>query len=240
MVKKYYDDHEGSYRTIKEKGEYGWQAPTKEEFDKARETELISTLVKKIFPLVSGKKALDLGCGTGPTTQTLHDLGFDTTGIDVSPTAIELAKKHSQGKSIHFERADVLAYSEKFDFIYDSHCFHCIVLTGDREKFLQRIRDNLTKDGFAFIDTMVWREGYDSGIPTLRFDDDFALWHPTKDPSREGCMELNGQWWCPQRRIYPPEKIISEITDAGLKIVSKKLIEQPYPECHMLQVLVSL
>ncbi len=240
MVKKYYDDHEGAYRTIKEKGEFGWQAPTKEDFDRARETESIATLVKNIFPSVSGKKALDLGCGTGPTAHSLYDLGFETTGIDVSPTAIELAKKHSQGKNIHFEVADVLTYSGKFDFIYDSHCFHCIVLTKDRENFLLRIRNNLTKDGFAFIDTMVWKENYQSDIPTLRFDDDYILWHPTKDPSREGCELVEGKWWCPQRRIYPADTVLNEVESAGLKVIWKKVIEQNEDEPHMLQVLVSL
>jgi SAM-dependent methyltransferase len=240
MTKKYYDDHEGAYRTIKAKGEYGWQTPTLEEFNRARETEQITSIVSKHFKSIPGKKALDLGCGTGPTAHTLHDLGFRTTGIDVSPTAIELAKKQSSGKDINFEVADVLTYRGKFDFIYDSHCLHCIVTEEDRKAFFVMIRENLLPGGAAFIDSMVWREGYHSGIPTLRFDNDYILWHPTKDNTRAGCELQGEQWWCPQRRIYPAGKVMEEIHAAGLKVIFKNEIEQPSPEPYMLQVLVSL
>ncbi len=238
MVKKYYDDHEGAYRTIREKGEFGWQAPTLEDFKQSMATDLVASVVKKQFTTTSGKTALDLGCGTGPTAQTLHSLGFKTTGIDISPTAIELAQKMSS--EIHFEVADVLSYRGKFDFIYDSHCFHCIVLEDERKAFLKAIKSNLLPGGAAFIDTMIWREGYHSGIDTLRFDENFILWHPTKDSSREGCELFEGKWWCPQRRIYPKEKVLLEISQAGLKILWENQVTQDENEPHMLQVLVSL
>lgn len=187
----------------------------------------ISGIIKRHFKTTSGKKALDLGCGTGPTTLTLHQLGFETTGIDISPTAIELAKK--MNPSIHFEVADVLTYREKFDFIYDSHCLHCIVTVEDRRDFFHMLKENLAPDGFAFIDTMTWREGYQCDIPTLKFDENYILWHPRKDKT-----------WCEQRRIYPAAKVLEEIHEAGLKVVFKNEVIQPKPEPNMLQILVSL
>lgn len=227
MTKKYYDDHEGAYRTIKEKGEFGWQTPTREDFQKAMEVDLISGIIKKHFQSTTGKKALDLGCGTGPTSLTLHQLEFETTGIDISPTAIELAKR--MNPTIHFEIADVLTYRGKFDFIYDSHCLHCIVTVEDRKAFFQMLKENLVTGGFAFIDTMTWREGYDCDIPTLRFDEDYILWHPRKDKS-----------WCEQRRIYPATKVLEEIHEAGLKVIFKNEVTQQLPKPNMLQILVSL
>jgi 2-polyprenyl-3-methyl-5-hydroxy-6-metoxy-1,4-benzoquinol methylase len=238
MVKKYYDDHEGAYRTIKERGEFGWQSPTLEDFKHSMATELVTSVVKRHFTSTTGKTALDLGCGTGPTALTLHNLGFRTTGIDISPTAIELARKMHEG--IHFAVADVLTYEGKFDFIYDSHCFHCIVLEEDRSTFLTTLKHNLLPEGAAFIDTMVWREGYKPGIETLRFDENFILWHPTKDHSRMGCENHEGRWWCPQRRIYPPEKVLAEISQAGLKVLWKNLVTENESEAHLLQVLVSV
>lgn len=240
MVKKYYDDHEGAYRTIKEKGEYGWQAPTLTDFQESMAVELVTSVVRRHFPNILGKTALDLGCGTGPTAHTLHNLGFQTTGIDISPTAIELAEKHAQEKNIHFEVADVLTFRGKFDFIYDSHCLHCIVADEDRKAFFRMIKDNLKQGGAAFIDTMVWREGYQAGIPSLRFDEEYILWHPTKDSSREGCELYEEKWWCPQRRIYPAAKVLDEIKSSGLKILFKNELEQKIPEPHMLHLLVSL
>lgn len=42
---------------------------------------------------VTGRNALDFGCGTGRSTRFLHQLGFDAVGIDISASMIEQAKK---------------------------------------------------------------------------------------------------------------------------------------------------
>jgi predicted TPR repeat methyltransferase len=40
-----------------------------------------------------GKLVIDLGCGTGATTATLHDFGLDVLGIDLSPRMIDEAQR---------------------------------------------------------------------------------------------------------------------------------------------------
>src|SRR4030042_913340 len=42
---------------------------------------------------VTGKKAIDFGCGTGRSTRFLKQLGFDVIGIDNSGDMLEIAKK---------------------------------------------------------------------------------------------------------------------------------------------------
>ena len=42
---------------------------------------------------VSGRKALDFGCGAGRSTRFLRELGFDATGVDISVSMIELARE---------------------------------------------------------------------------------------------------------------------------------------------------
>ncbi len=54
-----------------------------------------------------GRKALVVGCGLGDDARYLHDLGFDVTAFDISPTAIEWAKRLSAGKDIRFEVMDL-------------------------------------------------------------------------------------------------------------------------------------
>jgi ubiquinone/menaquinone biosynthesis C-methylase UbiE len=46
-----------------------------------------------IFNHVTGKKALDFGCGTGRSTRFLRKLGFDAVGIDISSDMVTGAKE---------------------------------------------------------------------------------------------------------------------------------------------------
>lgn len=61
-------------------------------------------------------KVLDLGCGIGITTEHIHQIGADVVGLDLSPKAIEYARKNSSAKyrcgSIFFEQ-----FSYKFDCV---------------------------------------------------------------------------------------------------------------------------
>jgi len=43
---------------------------------------------------ITGKKALDFGCGTGRSSRFMKKYGFDTTGIDISEEMIKIAKKN--------------------------------------------------------------------------------------------------------------------------------------------------
>ena len=42
---------------------------------------------------VTGRDALDFGCGAGRSTRFLKKLGFNVTGIDISSSMIEMARK---------------------------------------------------------------------------------------------------------------------------------------------------
>lgn len=43
-------------------------------------------------PITPGARALDVGCGVGDLTATLHQLGYQAHGIDLAPTAINQAR----------------------------------------------------------------------------------------------------------------------------------------------------
>ena len=55
----------------------------------------------------NGRKALVVGCGLGDDAKYLDDLGFEVTGFDISPTAIEWAKRLHADTNIRFEVADL-------------------------------------------------------------------------------------------------------------------------------------
>ena len=55
-------------------------------------------------------RALEIGCGTGTNSVWLAQQGFEVTGIDLAPLAVEQAEKraHAAGVKVHFVVADVL------------------------------------------------------------------------------------------------------------------------------------
>src|SRR3972149_11348435 len=55
---------------------------------------ILVEFVEKGF--VKKGKALDLCCGAGTNTVYLAEKGFEVTGMDISPTAIEYAKKKAE------------------------------------------------------------------------------------------------------------------------------------------------
>jgi SAM-dependent methyltransferase len=70
-----------------------------------------------------GGKALVVGCGLGDDARYLHDLGFKVTAFDISPTAIEWARKLHKDTDIQFETADLFepfrGWLGAFDFVLE-------------------------------------------------------------------------------------------------------------------------
>lgn len=77
-------------------------------------------------------KTIDLGCGTGNYSIYLASIGFDVSGIDISSTAITVAKENAKKKGLgcDFLVADVLHCIDEvkstFDFAYDWELLHHI------------------------------------------------------------------------------------------------------------------
>lgn len=75
---------------------------------------------------------LDVGCGEAAVDLYLAERGFTTVGLDLSPTAIELAKAEAAKRGLtnaSFEVADISAftgYDGRFGTIVDSTLFHSI------------------------------------------------------------------------------------------------------------------
>jgi len=46
---------------------------------------------------VTGRNALDFGCGAGRSSRFLKDLGFDVTGVDISPPMLAHARERDPG-----------------------------------------------------------------------------------------------------------------------------------------------
>ncbi|MGW0047148.1 class I SAM-dependent methyltransferase [Nocardia cyriacigeorgica] len=79
-------------------------------------------------------RVLDPGAGAGEHTILLTKLGYDVLGIDLSPSAVDHARRNAAAKGVpnaRFEVVDVLAIADRepgdlstFDTIVDSALFH--------------------------------------------------------------------------------------------------------------------
>jgi SAM-dependent methyltransferase len=89
-------------------------------------------------------QVLDVGCGEAAVDLYLAERGFTTVGLDLSPTAIELARAEAAKRGLtnaSFEVADISAfggYDGRFNTIVDSTLFHSIPVEA-REGYQQSI-----------------------------------------------------------------------------------------------------
>ncbi len=89
--------------------------------------------------------ALDVGCGTGDTSIYLAQHGWQVTGVDFTPKALEKArtKARDAGVTVNFVHGDVThlrqaGISGSFQVIVDNGCFHGMS-DGDRDLYVQEI-----------------------------------------------------------------------------------------------------
>jgi SAM-dependent methyltransferase len=87
---------------------------------------------------------LDVGCGEAAVSLYLAERGVTTVGLDLSPTAIDLARAEAAKRGLanaSFEVADISAFSGydgRFGTIVDSTLFHSIPVEA-REGYQQSI-----------------------------------------------------------------------------------------------------
>jgi 2-heptyl-1-hydroxyquinolin-4(1H)-one methyltransferase len=87
---------------------------------------------------------LDVGCGEAAVSLYLAERGYTTVGLDMSPTAIDLARREAEKRGLtnaSFEVADISSftgYDGRFGTIVDSTLFHSIPVEA-REAYQQSI-----------------------------------------------------------------------------------------------------
>ena len=71
----------------------------------------------------NNRKALVVGCGLGDDARFLHDLGFNVSAFDLSPTAIEWARRLHTDTDIKFVVADLFDapkdWYQAFEFVLE-------------------------------------------------------------------------------------------------------------------------
>lgn len=140
-MNKIKDQMEKIYRTISPEN-IPWNIETP--------PDVLQNIVKteKVKPC----KVIELGCGTGNYVIYLSASGFIATGVDISKTAIEMARNSAVKRKVqcNFIVADVLSemteVQDTFDFAYDWELLHHI-FPQDREKYIKNVYRLLNPGG---------------------------------------------------------------------------------------------
>ena len=101
---------------------------------------------------LTGKRALDVGCGAGLLAEPLARLGADVTAIDAAPELIVAARDHAagQGLQIDYRAAPVELLDGQFDLVT---CMEVIEHVADPAAFVQDLANRLTSGGLLILST---------------------------------------------------------------------------------------
>ncbi len=113
-------------------------------------------LKKEYGCVVEGKHVLDLGSGTGRNAQYIAGLGNNVIGIEISPTALGIAKNKNKKEqaSVDYRLGDIgMLYSidsDSIDIVLDVTSSNSLNEQG-REVYLQETSRVLKKGGYMFV-----------------------------------------------------------------------------------------
>lgn len=121
------------------------------------EAEDLAQLIEKIIPQEEYPKVLDLGCGRGRHALTLAEKGYGVMGIDLSPQAINKAKKTAEKrglKNVHFKERDMrIPLEDTFDAVVNLFTtFGYFLEDSENIRVLKSVHSMLRPKGRFLID----------------------------------------------------------------------------------------
>jgi SAM-dependent methyltransferase len=210
-VKTDYPAHDSFYVRQRKRDSPGW-AETDDDYTQWQAD--CTQLLRRGHAPARGR-FLDLGCGAGNMTVWFARLGYDAHGIDIAPTAIEWARERAEAEHVRAEFAvgdavSLDAYEDSsFDFVFDSHCLHCII-GEDRGVLLRNVRRVLRPNGYFLIQTMCAPVAPEHAPPG----------HGEHYDAERRCLVYDG---VAVRYFGEPEDILDEVRRASLRVLRYEL-----------------
>jgi SAM-dependent methyltransferase len=184
---------------------------------------------------LSGRRVLDVACGTGKSFLPLLRAGYSVTGCDISRAMLDRAAAKAPGVSLHHaDMRDLPAFGE-FDLItcLDDALNH--LLTRDElTAALRGIRRNLAAGGIAVwdVNTLAAYGEMCAETQVIAADDPFIVWEGRAGRPAPGMRaevvihvfsEANGCWVrsrsTHEERHWPPGEIAAAAAEASLNLL---------------------
>ncbi|HTG78607.1 MAG TPA: bifunctional 2-polyprenyl-6-hydroxyphenol methylase/3-demethylubiquinol 3-O-methyltransferase UbiG [Sphingomicrobium sp.] len=104
------------------------------------------------FRPLTGKNALDVGCGAGLLAEPLARLGAKVTAVDAAPELIEVAKAHAEGQglAIDYRATGVEEVGGKFDLVT---AMEVVEHVADPQQFIDSLAARLAPGGLMILST---------------------------------------------------------------------------------------
>lgn len=167
-------------------------------------------LTKNLFVSKAVKNVLIPGIGYGRNAKIFEEIGMAVTGIEISETAIEMAKKHNKNpmKIYHGSVTEMPFDTLHYDGIF---CYALIHLLNSRER-KKLIHDcwNQLSDNGCMVFSVISKEAHTYGTGKLISKDRFELF---------GGVKLF---------FYDRESIQAEFKNAGLSEVIEIIENYPF------------
>lgn len=145
-----------------------------------------ASLLEELLALASvptGSRVLDVGCGTGASTEKLLEIaadGGEVTGIDLSEGMLEVARRRAGGRA-RFLAMDGCDYSRELDGSFDAVVYNAVLfMLPDAAASLDCALEVLAPGGILLVSNLdaitvegvpvpelLFREGYKSGRHSL-------------------------------------------------------------------------
>ncbi|MDD5084858.1 MAG: nucleotidyltransferase family protein [Candidatus Omnitrophica bacterium] len=174
----------------------------------------------------------DIGCGTGREAIEFAKLGFKVTGIDISPSAIDLARKNAEkeGLPIFFIAGDIRNFKPRgvFDCLFfSSAVYQNIARRRNRIKVLRNLSLSLRDGGRMFLliawRRHLWQEAFDYLIYLARCTVSFLSFkNPFLEPGDMYVKETEGDDTLSFFHYFPSKRLIlKELKASGLTVEEK-------------------
>jgi len=224
-VKKPYESHEIAYQKMRKQGIKQWGGKgsgTKGSFSYETKRFLKDVLSQPWAPKEG--RVIEFGCGTGPIIRWICERGFRGLGLDVSKTAIDMAKEQSDGHGVRFQRGDICNLNTKrlgkFDLVVDGHCYHCITDIEDRKAYLDTAYNVLKPGGVFVLMTMC------APVNRKQFKQDWkgqrlhkkVVYFPWRGETCQGMRTFTGQHYMPTRYMAHWKDILNELRQADFNL----------------------